>query len=47
MKKLTNNELVTELKTTQKYLSGTPKDELIKIRMQVLEMLAYERGIVL
>jgi hypothetical protein len=47
MKKLTNNELVTELKTAQKYPSGTAKDELIKIRMQVLEMLAYERGIVL
>ena len=47
MNKLTNAELVTEFKTTRKYPSGTVKDELIKIRMQVLEMLAYERGIVL
>lgn len=47
MNKLTNAELVTEFKTTRKYPSGTVKDGLIKIRMQVLEMLAYERGIVL
>jgi hypothetical protein len=47
MKKLTNNELVTEFKTTKNYPSGTAKDELIKIRLQVLEIIAYERGIVL
>jgi hypothetical protein len=47
MNKLTNAEPATEFKTTRKYPSGIVKDELIKIRMQVLEMLTYERSSVL
>jgi hypothetical protein len=47
MKKLNNNELIREFSNVKKYPSGTPKDEFIKIRMQVLEMLASERGILL
>jgi hypothetical protein len=47
MNKLNNNELIWEFNNVKKYPSGTPKDEFIKIRMQVLEMLASERGILL
>ena len=47
MKKLDKKELIREFNNTKKYPSGTPKDEFIKIRMQVLEMLASERGILL
>lgn len=47
MKKLNNKELMSEFNNVKKYPSGTSKDELIKIRMQVLEMLASERGILL
>jgi hypothetical protein len=47
MKKLNNKELMSEFNNVKKYPSGTPKDEFIKIRMQVLEMLASERGILL
>ncbi len=45
MNKLNNNELIWEFSNVKKYPSGTPKDEFIKIRIQVLEMLASERGI--
>ena len=47
MKKLNNTELIREFNNAKKYPSGTPKDEFIKIRMQVLELLASERGILL
>ena len=47
MKKLNNKELIREFSNVKKYPSGTQKDEFIKIRMQVLEMLASERGILL
>jgi hypothetical protein len=47
MKKLNNKELIREFSNVKKYPSGTQKDEFIKIRMQVLEILASERGILL
>ena len=47
MRKLNNTELIREFNNVKKYPSGTPKDEFIKIRMQVLELLASERGILL
>jgi hypothetical protein len=47
MKKLNNTELMREFNNAKKYPSGTPKDQFIKIRMQVLELLASERGILL
>jgi len=47
MTKLNNTELIREFNNAKKYPSGTPKDEFIKIRMQVLELLASERGILL
>ena len=47
MKKLNNKELIREFNNVKKYPTGTPKDEFIKIRMQVLELLASERGILL
>lgn len=47
MKKLNNKELIREFSNVKKYPSGTQKDEFIKIKMQVLEMLASERGILL
>jgi len=47
MKKLNNSELLREFETVKNYPSGTYKDEVIKIKMQVLEMLASERSILL
>ena len=47
MKKLNNKELIREFSNVKKYPSGTQKDEFIKIRMQVLEILGSERGILL
>ena len=47
MKKLTDAELRREFESVRNYPRGTKHEEVMKMKMQMLEILAKERGILL